>query len=132
MIEQRLNGCTAVYEQEFEVLAKTFESLQSEVVIQRNRENDLRAKLSAQEAVNAQLSNFIESVGYDLNQGDSQRSLDKVYPGEVCEEILETMIQINNEPELVPADTLDIIAEGDGLLDQKFNFYGFEVKLSKN
>jgi hypothetical protein len=53
MIEQRLNGCTAVYEQEFEVLAKTFESLQSEVVIQRNRENDLRAKLSAQEAVNA-------------------------------------------------------------------------------
>ena len=31
MIEQRLNACTEVYEQEFEVLVKTFEDLKTEV-----------------------------------------------------------------------------------------------------
>jgi len=31
MIEQRLNACTEVYEQEFEVLVSTFEDLKIEV-----------------------------------------------------------------------------------------------------
>jgi hypothetical protein len=46
MIEQRLNGCTQIYEEEFEVLAKQFESLKNEVDIQRVREDDLRSKLA--------------------------------------------------------------------------------------
>ena len=72
------------------------------MVKQRNRENDLRSKLAAQEAVNTQLNNFMESVGYDLIQGDSQRSLDKVYTGETCEDIIDAVIQIQDEPDLVP------------------------------
>jgi len=101
MIEKRLNGCTFVYEEEFEVLAKTFESLQAEVVIQRDRENDLRAKLAAQEAVNTQLNNFMESVGYDLIQGDNQRSLNKVYGKDSAADIIDCVIQIQDEPDLV-------------------------------
>lgn len=89
-----MNGCTFVYEEEFEVLAKTFESLQAEVVIQRDRENDLRAKLAAQEAVNTQLNNFMESVGYDLIQGDNQRSLNKVYGKDTAADIIDCVIQI--------------------------------------
>jgi len=132
MIEKRLNGCTFVYEEEFEVLAKTFESLQAEVVIQRDRENDLRAKLAAQEAVNTQLNNFMESVGYDLIQGDNQRSLNKVYGKDTAADIIDCVIQIQDEPDLVPTDVINAIAEGDKLLDSKFNFYGFEIKMSKS
>lgn len=66
MIEKRLNACTEVYEEEFEILANQFDSLQKEVVINRTREHGLRAKLAEQEAVNTQLNNFMESVGYDL------------------------------------------------------------------
>jgi len=32
----------------------------------------------------------------------------------------------------VPTDVINAIAEGDKLLDSKFNFYGFEIKMSKS
>lgn len=120
MIAQRLNACTEIYESEFEVLAKQFEKLKNEVDVQRIRENDLRRKLADQEAVNTQLNNFIESIGYDLMQGDKERSLTrkiKEYEGTTADDILETVIQIQDDPDLVPEDVVKIIDEGNTLLD---------------
>jgi len=63
------------------------------------------------------LNQFVENTGYDLRQGDTERSLSKIYGGNSAEEILETTIQIQDEPDLVPNDVKEAIAAGDRLLD---------------
>jgi hypothetical protein len=82
--------------------------------------------------VNTQLNNFIESIGYDLLQGDKERSLNRKYEGTNTDEILETVIQIQDDPDLVPEDVIAVIDEGSSLLDTSFNFYGFDIKVHKN
>ena len=118
------------YEEEFENLAKQFEVLKGDVDDAREREEKMKKIIVDQEAQITQMNNLYEAAGRDQLKGDEQNNVEGQIEGEEQSSLLDFVIEMSENPESVHPDSIEAVNEGDVLLTQPFDFYGFSIALN--
>lgn len=130
MISKKLNACRIAYEEEFEFLARQFEELKSEVDEQRQKWSDVQELVASQEAQIAQMNDMIETVGREESIAMDERRMDDPIEGNEQEDLMNFVADMNDNPDSVQTETVEIVKQADAMLASPFSFYNFGIQLN--
>lgn len=131
MMKQRIEACQDAFAEEFETLAKQFDKVSNQLDEAKKQIADLKGTVTMQEEQISGYAGLIEGTGKDLRLGDEARDLSPKIEGVGQEEILEYMIELQDDPLSIEPRAKDIYEGADAFLNQPFNFYSFNVELTR-
>ena len=116
MIDQRIQACTKIYEDEFEILSRQFEKITQELDEKKNQFESMRVKMNLMSVKITSYDKMIEGTGYDVVLGDQAHDLNKEVNGVNPEKILDYTIELNADPESIEEESRKVYSGADRLL----------------
>ena len=98
IIQQRMDACKKAYNEEFEILAKNFETVKNTLDKMTRQKEHLTSIMEHQEAKIASLEKMIYGTGYDLVLSDKGKDLRRPIQGHDQGEILDYIIDLQEDP----------------------------------
>ena len=78
----------------------------------------------------AQLNSMIETAGREVQIRDEERRMEDPIEGNEQEDLMEFVAEMNDNPDSVHSETVEVVKVADNMLEQAFGFYGFSIKLN--
>jgi len=97
-MQQRMDACKLAYNEEFEMLAKNFETVKNTLDKMTRQKGRFTSIMEYQEAKIASLEKMIYGTGYDLVLSDKGKDLRRPIQGHDQGEILDYIIDLQEDP----------------------------------
>ena len=75
------------------------------------------------------MNGMIETVGREQEAANDERRMEDDIEGEEQEDLMRFVSDMNDNPDSVQTETIDIVKEADLMLASPFAFYGFGIQL---